>query len=334
MFENSLFIQSCLNQNKTGKIPIWMMRQAGRYLPEYQKFRSKYSFKQMMTTPDLATEVTLQPIHRFGMDAAILFSDILVTAEALGFSVEFIEKKGPVFEKKFNSSSQLPKDLDIEQEIPYVFQTIKNLKQKLHVPLIGFAGAPFTVAAYMVEGGSSLSLETVKKMIMNTPDTLHFLLKKLTHITRSYLEAQIKYGVDAVQLFDTWAGLLSFSNFKTFAFPYIKEIVTGLSRPVLLYTRQSAAYLELFKELPIQVLSIDWQSSLYVCRKQISCSLQGNLDPQLLLTDNIDQLKYQVHSILDEMKLDPGYIFNLGHGVLPPTSPEIVKKIVDWVHDY
>lgn len=331
---NTLFIQSCLNQNKSGKIPVWMMRQAGRYLPEYQLLRKKYGFKQMMSTPELATEITLQPIRRFGMDAAILFSDILVTAEALGFPVEFIEKKGPVFHQPFTPNTPLPEDIHVPLKLSYVFDAIKLLKKELQVPLIGFAGAPFTVAAYLIEGGSSASLETVKKWMMDDPNSLHHLLSSLTKVTKSYLEEQIRLGVNAVQLFDTWAGLLSYASFKAFALPYIKEIVSNLSCPVLFYTRHTSAFLDLLKDLPIQVLSVDWQSSLSFCRKHVPFSLQGNLDPQLLLTQNHDQLFLEVSDILGKMKGDPGYIFNLGHGVLPPTSPDTVKAIVDFVHAY
>lgn len=334
MVNTSLFIQSCLNQNTSGKIPVWMMRQAGRYLPEYQVLRKKYGFKQMMSTPELATEITLQPIRRFGMDAAILFSDILVTAEALGFPVEFIEKKGPVFHRPFTPNTTLPQHVDVPFKLSYVFDAIKLLKKELRVPLIGFAGAPFTVASYLIEGGSSASLEKVKKWMIDDPKSLHHLLSSLTSITKSYLEEQIRLGVDAVQLFDTWAGLLSHASFKTFALPYIKEIVRNLSCPVLFYTRHTSAFLDLLKDLPIQVLSVDWQSCLSFCRKNVAFSLQGNLDPQLLLGQDHNQIFLEVSDILDKMQGNPGYIFNLGHGVLPPTSPDTVKAIVDFVHAY
>ena len=331
---STLFLDACFKKNNSGLTPIWMMRQAGRYLPEYQGFRKQFSFKKMMSTPDIATEVTLQPIRRFGMDAAILFSDILVTAEALGFPVDFIEKKGPVFQKRFEDVSQLNACPSIRDALPYVFQTISNLKKELKIHLVGFAGAPFTVASYMIEGGSSQTLETVKKRFIQDPASCHALLDRLADVTIAYLQAQLEDGVDAIQLFDTWAGLLSQRDFTLYSLPYIRKIVSSLDthKPILLYLRNTSAYIDLLKELPIQVLSLDWQSSLSGCAARVPFAIQGNLDPQLLLGGD-KHLKPYVDDILEQMKGHPGHIFNLGHGILPGTNPDTVKQMIEWVRE-
>jgi uroporphyrinogen decarboxylase len=330
---------------KTDRPPIWLMRQAGRYLPEYRTLRQKYSFMEMMKTPDLATEVTLQPIRRYGFDAAILFSDILTTAEALGATLAFVEKKGPVISNPIRTDDDLRKlnSQPISEYASFVYQAIKQLLpelSKLNVPLIGFAGAPFTVASYMVEGGSSPDLKETKRLIGHTPKLLHQLLDKLTIETIAYLGGQIEAGVHAVQLFDTWAGLLSFEDFKTFALPYTQRIITQLKTdyphiPITVFCRHSTTFSPLLCQLPIDVISLDWQTDLHWAKASIPdhIAIQGNLDPGLLLASQ-DILTKRVQYILNTMADRPGYIFNLGHGVTPDVPIDAVKRVVELVKEH
>jgi uroporphyrinogen decarboxylase len=333
---------------KTKRPPIWMMRQAGRHLPEYRALREKYSFMEMMKTPDLATKITLQPIKRYGFDAAILFSDILTVAESLGGLLRFVDKKGPVISNPIRTQKDLDTLLSqryqpISTYASFVYQTIKQLKPELNalnVPLIGFSGAPFTVASYMVEGGSSPDLKETKRLIGHTPDVLHQLLKKLTSETIHYLSDQIKAGVDAIQIFDTWAGHLSFDDFTTFALPYTKDIVAQLKAthphiPISLFSRHSTTFSPSLCQLPINVISLDWQTDLNWAKATIPkhIAIQGNLDPGLLLASP-DILIQRVQTILTTMADRPGYIFNLGHGITPDVPVDNVKQVVECVKNW
>ena len=339
LYTQAAFSETC------DRPPIWMMRQAGRYLPEYRAIREDYGFLDMMKTPDLATEITLQPLRRFGMDAAILFSDILVTAEALGSQLHFVEKKGPVIDNPVRTqeaANALP-TVSIQEEAHFVFDAIRQLRpelDKINTPLLGFCGAPFTVASYMVEGGSSPDLMTTKQLIGSDPQVLHTLLDKLTELSIEYLNEQIKCGVHGVQIFDTWAGHLSREDFETFSLPYIKRIVEGLKKPddvaVAVYCRHSASFApSIASSMPINVMSLDWQCDLAEMRDRIpsSIALQGNLDPLLLYADP-SVLKPRVESILESMRNHHGFIFNLGHGVTPKTPIDNVKLVVDTVQSF
>ncbi len=339
----SVYLNALLLENLS-RPPVWMMRQAGRYLPEYRKLREKYKFMEMMKTPDLATEITLQPIKRYGFDAAILFSDILTTAESLGAKLDFIEKKGPVISNPIRTIDDINKlkSQPIAIYAQFVYQAIKQIKQALpdNTPLIGFAGAPFTVASYMIEGGASPDLKQTKLLIGNEPDVLHELLKKLTTETTQYLIHQINAGVDVIQIFDTWAGLLSFDDFNTFSLPYIKSIVTEIKTkfptiPISIYCKYSTTFSPLLCQLPINCISLDWQTSLTWAKDNIPnhIAIQGNLDPALLRA-NHDVLKSRVLSILDTMSNRNGYIFNLGHGITPDIPFESVQLLVDTIKGY
>lgn len=341
---NKLYSQAAFSR-PTDRPPVWMMRQAGRYLPEYRAIREDYGFLDMMKTPDLATEITLQPIRRFGMDAAILFSDILVTAEALGSQLHFVEKKGPVIDNPIRTKSDadnLP-EVSMLEEADFVFKAIRQLRPELdalNTPLLGFCGAPFTVASYMVEGGSSPDLMTTKQLIGSDPQVLHTLLSKLTDISIEYLNEQIKCGVHGVQIFDTWASHLSRKDFEEFSLPYIKRIVENLEKPddvaVAVYCRHSASFAPAISaSIPINVMSLDWQCDLTEMRAQIpsQIALQGNLDPLLLYAEP-EVLMPRVDAILESMRHENGFIFNLGHGVTPKTPIDNVKRVIDRVKSF
>ena len=324
--------------------PIWMMRQAGRYLPEYRKLRKKYSFLEMIKTPDLATEITLQPIKRFGFDAAILFSDILTVAESLGSELEFTEKIGPVI----NNPISTLKDIQSLNSTPislyssFVYQAINQIKKSLpfHIPLIGFSGAPFTVASYMIEGGSSQHLKKTKTLIGTHPKVVHVLLEKLTNETIQYLVDQINAGVDSIQIFDTWAGHLNFNDFEKFALSYINTIVTTIKNkypkiPITIFSKHSTTFSPLICSLPINCISLDWQTSLQWAINNIpkNVAIQGNLDPATLLGKS-DTIKNSVNQILSTMKNRPGYIFNLGHGITPDVPIDNVSMVVELVKQF
>jgi len=338
--ENSLYLKATRCE-VTERPPVWMMRQAGRYMPEYRALRDKYGFWQMVRTPKLACEVTLQPIDAWGMDAAILFSDILVVADALGASVRFVEKQGPIIDKVIRNTEALNQlgDTNMNEPLRYVAEAIRLLVPELEkrkTPLIGFAGAPFTVACYMVEGKSSSDLKTVKQLIGRNPEVMHALLNVLTEATISYLKLQIDAGVNALQLFDTWATHLSWNDFETFSLPYIKRIAEGLQSywkgPLTVFCKGSSVFYPLLERLPVQALSIDWNISLPLLRNKIrpNLALQGNLDPYVLYAEP-EILTQKVNTLLNDMAPYKGYIFNLGHGIMPDMNPESIKRVVDLV---
>ena len=328
----------------TQRPPIWLMRQAGRYMPEYRALRKRYSFFDMIKTPELATEITLMPIQQFGFDAAILFSDILVTAEALGSPFHFVEKKGPVFDSPIQTMAQA-EELDTRyalENLQFVFDAIRSIKIALapyNVPLIGFAGAPFTVASYMIEGASSPDLKHVKSLIYHSPDLIHTVLEKLCTVTIDYLNHQIVSGVDALQLFDTWACHLSYQDFKTISLPYIKRIIKGLKNPnripITLFCKGSGLFTSLLIETGATVISLDWTCDLAQTAQQIpaNIAIQGNLDPDLLYAPK-PLLKERVQACLSAMSDRPGYIFNLGHGLKPDMDPDQVRTVVETVKEW
>lgn len=336
----SRYIQATQKLNP-GPPPVWMMRQAGRYMQQYRDIRAKYDFLDMVKTPALAAEITLQPIHAFGMDAAILFSDILVTAESLGSHVDFIEKKGPVIAKPIRSLPDVSElsTADTVEKLHYVFKAIQEVKPSLNAlntPLIGFAGAPFTVASYMIEGASSSDLKTVKQLMFNTSEVVHALLDKLTLVTIDYLKGQINAGVDALQIFDTWALHLSWDDFQIFSLAYTQKIISEIKAfspetPVTLFCKGSSGFAPLIAATQADVMSLDWPASLLEMRKAYpQLALQGNLDPYVLYAAP-DILEKKVKKILADMHQDPGFIFNLGHGLMPDMNPDQVKRVVELV---
>jgi uroporphyrinogen decarboxylase len=336
---NDLFLKA-IAKKPTPRPPIWMMRQAGRYLPEYQATRKQAgSFLQLCKNPELACEVTLQPIRRFGFDAAILFSDILTIPDAMGLGLQFIEGEGPRFSKTLSASADilnLPIP-DPELDLRYVPDTIRLLKKELSVPLIGFAGSPWTIAAYMLEGGSPGEFKKAKALLYDQPKLMHHLLYTLAQSITLYLRAQIEAGVDTVMLFDSWGGILTESAYETFSFNYMQEIIHNLRAhhphiPIILFTKGSGAWLELLQTSAAQVIGLDWQTSLQRARQILgkTHALQGNLDPAILRADETT-IATEVQKILDAYGPGSGHIFNLGHGITPDIDPAKVSFLVSCI---
>ncbi len=315
--------------NKSGRPPVWLMRQAGRYMYEYQALRKKYDFLTLCHTPELICEVTHLPINAFGFDAAILFSDILLITQALGFDLSFEDEVGPVIGNPLKQGARLEYR---EVVLHNVLEGIKLLKKSLNVPLIGFAGAPFTVASYLIEGKSSKDLSKTKKWLEEDPKSFEKLLDVLADCTIEYLNRQIEAGCDALQLFDSWAIYLGPEEFDRFCVKPIEKIVKGLKKcPVILFSRGDATR---FAKISPQAISCDWTCDLEKARNAMpEIALQGNLDPDILLRDSKTVIQ-ETKALLDKMKGDPGYIFNLGHGVHKSTPRENVEALVDTVKSY
>lgn len=328
------FMRALKGQNEEPRPPVWMMRQAGRYLPEYRALRKKHSFLTLCHNPELAAEVTILPLRRFELDAAILFSDILVIPEALGMGLHFDEAIGPVLDhpiKNREDLARLPKNLD--GKLDFVKEAIHAVLKQYDGTLLGFSGAPFTLASYMIEGGSSRDFRKTKLWMFNDPEGFHELLSLLTDQVIEYLKMQIEAGVHAVQLFDSWAHILSDYHFRTFSLPYMKKIVEALKPfPVILFCRGSSIFAPLLASAKPAGISLDWQTSLKEVRKNIpsSIALQGNLDPDILYASP-EEIKKQVHNMVHSMREDKGYIFNLGHGITPEVPLESVYALIEGV---
>ncbi|MCF6291656.1 MAG: uroporphyrinogen decarboxylase [Desulfobacterales bacterium] len=336
---NDTFLKACLGE-KTDYTPVWMMRQAGRYLPDYQRVRGKVSFLELCKTPELACQVTLQPVDILGVDAAILFSDILIPMEAMGLTLRFLEKRGPVFPDPVRSRAAVDRLIipDPDDETGFVMQTIRLLRQELKVPLIGFSGAPFTLATYLIEGGSSKFFFETKKMMFTEPELYHRLLDKITDCTSLYLKAQAAAGAQALQIFDSWAGVLAPGDFARFALPYVQRIIRELRQttdvPIIYFANNGATLLELSKTSGADVLGLDWRVDIGAAADQVGdqVSLQGNLDPIALLLPE-RELAARVEKILANGRKARGHICNLGHGIQPTTPPEQAKLFIDLVHE-
>lgn len=337
---NNTFLKACRGE-KVDYTPIWIMRQAGRYLPNYQNIRAKVDFLTLCKTPELAVEVTIQPVDILGVDAAILFSDILIPVEAMGIKLKFYENKGPVLSKPVRNIKDVQKlkVIQPENDLPFIFEAIKILKDALtrRVPLIGFTGAPFTLATYIIEGGSSKNFVNTKTMMYGMPVVFHALMRKLTDFTIVYLSSQIKAGVQAVQVFDSWAGILAPDDYKTFLLPYIKEIVKELKPlrvPIIYFVNNCGGLLDMVRTSGADVIGIDWRVDIGKAINQLGqkISIQGNLDPCILLSSE-EIIRSKAENILYKAKKARGHIFNLGHGILPQTNPDIAKALVDIVHE-
>lgn len=334
---NDTFLKACRGE-KTDYTPIWMMRQAGRYLPEYQKVRGNVSFLELCKTPDLCVEVTLQPIDILGMDAAILFSDILILMEAMGAPLEFHEGRGPVFPETIRDQAAVDalRIPDAEHDTDFVMETIRLLRKELQVPLIGFAGAPFTCATYLIEGGSSKVFWETKKMMFTDPQLFHNLMEKITESTIGYLKAQAKAGAQALQLFDSWAGELAPVDFGEYALPYVQRILGSLKEydiPLIYFANKGATLLEMSATSGADVIGLDWRINIGDAIKRVgNKAVQGNIDPFALLLPK-DKLKKRIGRLLDDAKEAKGHIFNLGHGIHQFTPPEQAKIAVDAVHE-
>jgi len=334
---NDTFLKACRGE-KTDYTPIWIMRQAGRYLPEYQKVRGNVTFLELCKSPELCVEVTLQPIDRLGVDAAILFSDILILMEAMGAPLEFHEGKGPIFSETIRNQAALDQLIvpDPDEATGFVMETIRLLRNELKVPLIGFAGAPFTCATYLIEGGSSKVFWETKKMMFTNPTLFHNLMEKITDATILYLDAQARAGAQALQLFDSWAGIMAPCDFEIFALPYVQKILAALQKyniPLIYFANNGATLLDLSVTSGADVIGLDWRINIGDAIKKVGKrAVQGNLDPFALLLPK-DELRARIGRLLDDAKDAHGHIFNLGHGIHQFTPPDQAKIAVDAVHE-
>ena len=337
--KNDLLLRA-LKKETVERPPVWMMRQAGRYLPDYMKLKTKYDFFTRVQTPELACEITLQPVDQVGVDAAIIFSDILVIPQAMGIEVLMEEGKGPSLPNVIKNQ----KDIDalitdnVEENLNYVMKALSLIKQELNgrVPLIGFAGAPFTILCYMVEGKGSKTWEKAKQFCFTQPQLAHQLLQKITDITIKYLKAQTKAGADVVQVFDSWSGTLSPKDFKTFAQPYLLQIADALKddAPVILFPKGSWYALKDLSTSSASGLGIDWRITPQYARELTgnNITLQGNFDPAKLLLP-IPEIKKAVHEMIDAFGMQ-NYIANLGHGITPNIPVDNAKAFVEAVKEY
>ncbi len=344
---NDLLLRA-LRRQPVARTPVWMMRQAGRYLPEYRATRAKAGdFLTLCKTPELACEVTLQPLERFPLDAAILFSDILTIPDAMGLGLYFAENEGPRFERPLQDAraiEQLPIP-DPGAELRYVTDAVSLIRRELNgrVPLIGFAGSPWTLATYMVEGGSSKSFHRVKAMLYDTPALMHTLLQKITDATVAYLNAQIAAGAQAVMVFDTWGGVLTPDDYRHFSLAYLQQIVERTDRqqgsddhiPCILFSKGAGAWLEAMADTGCDALGLDWTINIGEARQRVGdkVALQGNLDPSMLYASP-DTIRRAVKRIIDDFGGDTGHVFNLGHGILPDVPVEHAEAMILAVHEF
>ena len=341
---NQSILLKSLRREPVKRTPIWLMRQAGRYLPEYRAVRAKAGdFMRLCKTPELACEVTLQPLRRFALDAAILFSDILTIPDAMGLGLSFVEGEGPQFARPLSSIKAID-DLSIPQaadELRYVSDAVRLIRQEMpaHLPLIGFAGSPWTLACYMLEGHSSREFKRALSFMYTQPAAMHRLLTKLTVASVDYLLAQVQAGVNVLMLFDTWGGLLSTPCFQAFSCDYMAKIVAQIKAvhpdiPLILFTKGGCAWLPRLLATGCEGIGVDWTCDLRAARQTIghTAALQGNLDPTLLLT-NPACIRQGVQHVLAEFGQGSGHIFNLGHGITPDVPVEHVAELVQAVHE-
>jgi uroporphyrinogen decarboxylase len=320
--------------------PVWLMRQAGRYLPAYRSVRARHSFLELCKTPSAAAEVTLQPVDQLGVDAAILFADILLIVEPLGVGLEFARGEGPVIHRPVRGEADVARlqPVDVDSALGFVFETVRLVRHALQgrVPLIGFAGAPFTVASYVVEGGPSRDFVATKRVMHEAPEAWERLMSLLAKATAAYLNRQIAAGVDAVQLFDSWVGALTPADYREFVLPHTRAVIEGLSPgvPVIHFGTGTAGLLPAMREAGGDVIGLDWRIDLDVGWRALGerVAVQGNLDPAALLSPPA-RFAPAVREILRRAGGRPGHIFNLGHGILPHTPVDHVKALVDMVHD-
>ncbi len=344
VLKNDLLVRALLRQ-QVPRTPVWIMRQAGRYLPEYRKVREQAGdFMSLCTNPELACEVTLQPLRRYRLDAAILFSDILTVPDAMGLGLYFEEGEGP----KFRSPLQTPGSIkklavpDVSARLQYVFDAVRLIRRELNgsVPLIGFAGSPWTVATYMVEGGSSREFNKIKGLLKAEPATLEMLLDRVASTTVAYLNAQIESGAQAVMIFDTWGAVLEPDDYRRFSLRSMQQILDGLLRerdgqriPVILFTKGAGALLADMAKTGCDALGVDWTTSLAEARRYTNdaVALQGNLNPAIL-RETPQLIEKSVDEVLSSYGNGPGHVFNLGHGITPDIDPEHLGVLVEAVH--
>jgi uroporphyrinogen decarboxylase len=333
---NDRFLRAC-RREPVDATPVWMMRQAGRYMPEYRALRAKHTLLELCRTPELALQVTLQPM-KLGMDAAILFADILLPLEPMGAPFEFAKGEGPVIHAPITSRADVEKlrVIDPLESLGYVMQAIRLLKKELKVPLIGFAGAPFTLASYLVEGGKSRDFLKTKKLMYGEPETWRLLMQKLAEVVRVFLHAQIDAGADAVQLFDSWVGQLSAADYVEYVQPHVAHILKDVEKrgvPVIHFGVGTQALLPAMRDAGGTVLGFDWRTPIQETWAKIGHdrAIQGNMDSTVLFAPRDVALKH-AQRVIDEVGGRPGHIFNLGHGILPETPVETVQAVVEHVH--
>jgi uroporphyrinogen decarboxylase len=333
---NDRFLRAC-RREPVDATPVWMMRQAGRYMPEYRALRAKHTLLELCKTPELALQVTLQPM-KLGMDAAILFADILLPLEPMGAPFEFAKGEGPVIHAPIASRADVEKlrIIDPLEGLGYVMQAIRLLKKELKVPLIGFAGAPFTLASYLVEGGKSRDFLKTKKLMYAEPETWRMLMHKLAEVVRVYLHAQIDAGADAVQLFDSWVGQLSAADYIEYVQPHVAHILKDVEKrgvPVIHFGVGTQALLPAMRDAGGTVMGFDWRTPIQETWAKIGHDrgIQGNMDSTVLFAPREVALKH-AQRVLDEVGGRAGHIFNLGHGILPETPVETVHAVVEYVH--
>lgn len=343
--KNDRFLRALLKQ-PVDVTPVWMMRQAGRYLPEYRASRAEAGdFMGLCTNPEKACEVTLQPLERYPLDAAILFSDILTIPDAMGLGLYFETGEGPRFKKPVRTEQDVAalEVIKPEQDLPYVVDAVSTIRRELNgrVPLIGFSGSPWTLATYMVEGGSSKDFRRTKQMAFNQPEVMHQLLDTLAQSVTVYLNAQIRAGAQAVQIFDTWGGALSWSAYQEFSLNYMRKIVDGLIKehdgrqvPVILFTKGGGQWLELMADTGANCLGLDWTTHIGQARARVGdkVALQGNMDPSILYASPA-RIREEVATILAQYGTGHGHVFNLGHGITPEVDPAHAGVFIEAVHE-
>jgi len=336
---NDTFLKACRGE-PVPYTPVWIMRQAGRYLPEYRSVRAEVDFLTLCKTPELAAKVTRQPVDILGVDAAILFSDILIPVEAMGMRLEFSDRRGPVLSEPVRNKSVIDRLTipDTEDSMPFILETIRILRSSLDVPLIGFSGAPFTLATYMIEGGGAKNFLHTKRMMFQHPGSFHLLMDKVTMTVITYLTSQIRAGVQAVQIFDTWAGALSPEDYREFALPYVKRTISDVRKegvPIIYFVNECAGLLKDIRKTGADVIGIDWRVDLHDAIKGLGkrFSVQGNLDPCALFLPK-ERMEDKVKAILYKGEFARGHIFNLGHGILPDTPVDNAIAMVEAVHKF
>ena len=335
---NSSFLKACRNE-PVDVTPIWLMRQAGRYMPEYREVRAKVSFLELCHDPALATEVTVTAAERLGVDAAILFADILLILQPLGFDLEFAKGEGPVIHNPIREPADVDRlrRLDDAEPLDYVMQAVRSIRAALKpdLPLIGFAGAPFTLACYAITGGSSRHYEVAKTFMYRDPGAWDALMSILVDATMIYLNGQAAAGAQVLQLFDSWVGTLSPDDYRRFVQPHMKRLIAGLdpTTPVIHFGTDTATLLELQRDAGGDVIGLDWRVDLAEARDRLGSdvAVQGNLDPAILFAP-IPEIRRQARRVLDDAAGRPGHIFNLGHGIMPHTPVDHVLALIDFVH--
>jgi uroporphyrinogen decarboxylase len=338
--EDYPFLMACRRQ-PTKYTPIWLMRQAGRYLKEYRALRKKYSFLEMCKNPELAAQVTLQPIGRFKLDAAIIFSDILIPLEPMGVEFEFAKGEGPVFHHPVREMKDIEKlrVIEPEEEVPFLIKAIQIVRKELDgkLPLIGFSGAPFTLASYIIEGGHSKNYILTKGLMYQNRPAWDALMEKISEVLIRHIKAQVRAGAQAIQLFDSWVGSLSPADYEKYVLPYSKKVIEGINKavPLIHFATTSSTLLEKMKQAGGTVIGVDWRVNLGEAwaRLGYDVAIQGNLDPVILLSSP-DLIGKEVKRILHEAGGRPGHVFNLGHGILPNTPVENVAALIEAVHEY